>query len=281
MQERFNAGLAFGSGQLRRLSETEISEKVKRVLSVYDTKHLPKLLHESLQLADGGATSTASVSLPAIAQRTVIREALSDLKILDLVSVVIDGRASTTIDIPYELRKPGAIEKAGIVYEGNEIPRASIEQKMDYAYLLAMKLCFEVTNEVAFFSANSPMDWDAVSRNIESNAKVIRELIALRIANEMQRSADAFGATAGVVTDISSQLTGSKSLVKTTSFPIVRPKTVFMIDGTQVGDTQNPMTVILNDAEIAAFNGTGNQTAGIYYRVENYNLGLIRLVDQA
>ena len=281
LQERFNTGLAFGSGQLRRLSETAVSDKVKRILSIYDSKHLPRLLHESLQLADGGATSTASVSLPAITQRTVIREALSDLKLLDLVNVVVDPRASTTIDIPYELRKPGAIENSGIVYEGNAIPRASIEQRMDYAYLLAMKLCFEVTNEVAFFSASSPMDWDAVSRNIESTARIIRELIVLRLANEMQRSADAFGATVGVVTDISSQLTGSASLVKTSAFPIVRPKTVFMIDGTQVGDTQNPMMVILNDTEIAAFDGTGNQTAGTYYKVENYNIGLIRLVDQA
>lgn len=210
----------------------------------------------------------------------MIREALSDLNVLNVVQMLIDPHASTTIGIPYELRRPGTIANAGIVYERNGIPRASIEQRMDYAYLVPAKLCFQMSNEVAFFSKNSALDWDAVSRNIESNARIIRELIVLRIANEMQHMADAFGATVGVVTDISGQLTGSASLVKTTSFPIVRPKTVFDIHGIQVGDTQNPMTVILNDAAIAAWDGTGNQAAGTYYKVENYNLGLIRFVDQ-
>ena len=281
LQERFNAGLAFGGGLLRRLSEDALSEGARRILALYDSRNAPAIVHESIQLSDGGTTSTANISLPATVQRTVIREALSDLKLLDLVSVLVDPHASSTISIPYELRRPGAIANAGVVYEGNAIPRASIEQKLDLAYLLGAKLCFSVTNEVAFFSANSPLDWDAVSRNIESNARIVRELIVLRIANEMQRSADAFGATAGVVTDISGQLTGSASLVKTSSFPVVRQRAIRRIDGVQVGDTQNPMTVILNDAAISAFDGTGNQTAGTYYRVENYNLGLIRLVDQA
>ncbi|HPE71597.1 MAG TPA: hypothetical protein PK018_05385 [Candidatus Competibacter sp.] len=281
LQERFNAGLASGGGLLRRLSEDALSEGARRILALYDSRNAPAIVSESMQLSDGGTTSTANISLPATVQRTVIREALSDLKLLELVSVLIDPNASTMIGIPYELRRPGTIANSGVVYERNVIPRSGIEQKLDYAYLLAAKLCFGVTNEVAFFSANSPMDWDAVSRNIESNARIIRELIVLRIANEIQRMADVFAAISGVTTDISGQLTGSASLVKTNTFPIVRPKTIFRIDGVQVGDTQNPMTVILNDAAIAAWDGTGDQTTGTYYKVENYNLGLIRLVDQA
>ena len=281
LQETFNAGLTLGSGKLRLLSEDALSESARRILALYDARNAPAIVHESIKLSDGGETSTANIALPATVQRTVIREALSDLKLLTLVSVLIDPNASTTIGIPYELRRPGAIANSGIVYERNGIPRAGIEQKMDYAFLVPAKLCFQMSNEVAFFSKNSLMDWDVVSRNIESNSRIIRELIVLRIANEMQNVADAFGATVGVVTDISGQLTGSASLVKTTSFPIVRPKTIFDIRGIQVGDTENPMTVILNGAAIAAWDGTGNQTTGTYYKVENYNLGLIRLVDQA
>ena len=280
LQETFNAGLAFGGGRLRRLSESSLSDPARRILSLYDARNAPSIISEARQLADGGVTSTSNISLPATVQRTVIREALSDLKALDLVSVIVDDSSSTTIGIPYELRKSGAIQNAGIVYEGQSIPRASIEQKLDYAYLTASKLSFSVSNEVQFFSASSPLDWDSISRNIESNARLIRELIVRRIANEMQRAADSFNATAGVVTDIAAQLTGSASLVKTSSFPIVRPKTVFDIAGLQIGDTKNPITVILNAVEVPAWNGTGTQSAGTYYVVENYNVGLVRFVDE-
>lgn len=280
LQETFNAGLASGGGRLRRLSELSLSDPARRILSLYDARNAPSIISEARQLADGGVTSTSNISLPATVQRTVIREALSDLKALDLVSVIVDDSSSTTIGIPYELRTPGAIQNAGIVYEGQSIPRAGVEQKLDYAYLTASKLSFSVSNEVQFFSANSPLDWDSISRNIESNARLIRELIVRRIANEMQRAADSFSATVGVVTDIAAQLTGSVSLVKTSSFPIVRPKTVFDISGLQIGDTKNPITVVLNAVEVAPWNGTGTQSAGTYYVVENYNVGLVRFVDE-
>ncbi len=150
LQERFNAGLASGGGLLRRLSEDALSEGARRILALYDSRNAPAIVSESMQLSDGG-TSTANISLPATVQRTVIREALSDLKLLELVSVLIDPNASTMIGIPYELRRPGTIANSGVVYERNVIPRSGIEQKLDYAYLLAAKLCFGVTNEVAFF----------------------------------------------------------------------------------------------------------------------------------
>jgi hypothetical protein len=44
------------------------------------------------------------------------------------------------------------------------------------------------------FTRSSAINWDAYARNVESNARVMRELIAMRICNELQRSADAYGA---------------------------------------------------------------------------------------
>ena len=280
LQETLNFGLRTGAGRLRLLDEDALPASIKRVLSIFDARHAPEILEQSKTLSDGGPLTTSGMSVPAGFQRTVIREALSDLRILDLINTIIDPTSGATTTIPYEVRKPGSIVQDGIVYEGAGIPRASIEQKIDIAYLSAMKLSFAISSEMIFFSNNSLLDWNALSKNIESNSRLVKELLARRILNEMQRSADCFGAVGPVTDDIASQLTGTASIIKTAYFPIIRPKTVRDLQGVQIGDTEHPISLVVNGAVAPAWDGSGNQAAGIYWRVENYNLGFLRIVDK-
>lgn len=280
IDKALHESLPYGNGRLRLTEETKLKPGVRRILALFDQQHGAQLDAEARHLADGGATTIGSISVPAGFQRTVIREALSDLAILDLVQMLTDPNAQATTQIPYETRLSGTILNDGIVYEGAEIPRASIEQRMDTAYINGMKLSMKVSNEVLHFSGASLIDWDAYGRNVESNSRLMRELVCRRIANEMQRSADAYAATAVTGESLTTLLDGDASLIKTVNFPIVRPMQYRDLQGNAIGSVQNPIAISINGSAISPWNGSGAQSAGTYWTVENYNLGLIRLVDE-
>jgi len=179
------------------------------------------------------------------------------------------------------LRDMSAVVNDAITYEGQEIRGASISQQNDIAYVNAMKVSLSVSNEVAFFSRNNgAIDWDAYGRNVQSNARIIRELVARRISNEMQRSADSVGATAQSNT-LTAQVTGAASIFKTTTFPIVRPHQVRDLAKNNIGSATNPITVTLGGTALGEYDGTNTQANGTYYRVTSFNLGYIQLVNQA
>ncbi|HRY16460.1 MAG TPA: hypothetical protein P5330_11385, partial [Candidatus Competibacteraceae bacterium] len=273
--------MPYGNGILRLTEDAKLKPGVKRILAMFDQINGAALDAEARRLADGGPTTVSSMDVPAGFQRTVIREALSDLNILELVQMLTDPGAQATTQIPYEMRKTGVIPNNGIVYEGQPIPRASIEQRMTMAYVNAMKLAMKVSNEVMHFSRAAMIDWDAYGRNAESNARVVREMVCMRIANELQRSADAFEATAITGESLISQMDGSTSLIKTTYYPIVRPMQYSDLEGNTIGSVENPIAISVNGTAYSEYDGTGTQSAGTYWKVENYNLGLIRLVDEA
>lgn len=285
LQEIINAKLrdstAYGNGRLRLLDEKDLKPAVKKILAEFDQINGPALAAEARRLADGGATTVSNINVPASFQRTTIREALADLGVLDVVQVLTDPTAQATTQIPYELRKSGTIVNNGIVYEGQGIPRASVEQKMDTAYINKMALSMRISNEVAHFSSASLIDWDAYGRNVDSNAQLMRELTARRIANELQRSADAYGATTRTAESVTAQLNGSNSLLKTTYWPIVRPKQDYTLQGSAIGSAVNPIVVTINSVARSEYDGSGTQAAGIYWILENANLGFIRLVTEA
>lgn len=268
---------AYANGQLR-LSE-KVSAFVDQVLNQFDRIHAREIHDEARMLAEG--TGMANVSLPVGFQREVIREALSDLNILQLVNAITDFTAQTTTLIPYETRDVSGVLNDGVVFEGQEINYAGISQAMDTAYITPMKVAYMISNEVANFTRTSGLNWDAMSRNIETCARVMRELVQRRLANELQRSADAYGAVAVTGENVASQLTGANSIIKTGHFPIVRPKQVYDMTGNAIGAAENPLAVVVNGATIAAYDGSGDQSSGTYYRVTNFNMGYIQLVDQS
>lgn len=276
IDQNLRGSLAFANHTIRVPEKP--SAFVGRVLAEFDRANARKLHDEARALS--GNTNIGHTDLPLGFQRTVIREALHDLNILNIVQTLTDPTATMTTQIPYEKRDTSEIVNDGIVYEGQGIPRAGVRQHMDLAYVLAMKLSLKLSNEVMHFTRASEIDWDAYARNVESNARVMRELVSRRIANEVQRSADAYLAATVTAENIGAQLDGVKTLIKTAQFPIVRPHQVRDLQGNAVGSPTHPITLVVNSATIQPYNGTGTQAAGTYYRVVNYNLGYIQLVDE-
>lgn len=285
LQEEINKALRGTShhavGELRLPEREKLNGFVARVLAEFDRLNAPRLHAEAKsfkQLAD--TTGMANTNLPLGFQRTVIQEALSDLRVLTLIQTLTDPSATATTQIPYEQRDVSAVLNDGIVYEGGPIHRAGISQEMDLAYIVPMKLAFLISNEVMHFTRASAINWDAYARNVASNARFMRELIVRRICNELQRSADAYGAVAVADEAFDTQLDGATSRIKTSAYPIVRPYQVRDLKGTAVGNPENPITLTLNGTVISPYDGSGEQAAGTYYRVSNYNLGYIDLVDE-
>ncbi|MBF0453640.1 MAG: hypothetical protein HQL72_02345 [Magnetococcales bacterium] len=282
LQEGINDALklsaVFSGGGLRLAKD--IDPFVAKVLSEYDRINAPRLELEQKMLA-GGETGIGDTNLPAGFTRTVIREALHDLRVLELVQTLTDFTATQTTNIPYEQRNLPASVGDGIVFEGQAIQQAGVSQEMDFAYILPMKLALLISNEVIHFSRSSAIDWDAYARNVASNARIIRELIVRRICNELQRVSDQFGAMDISDEDISGQLNGTTvSIVKSAQYPIVRSHQVRNLKGQAVGSEENPLVVQLNSVALSLYNPAITQGAGTYYRITNYNLGYIQYVDE-
>lgn len=282
LQEKILGGLRntshHASGRLQ-LAE-KISPFAEKVLAEFDRLNAPRIYQEHKMLA-GGTTGISDTDLPVGFQRTVIREALSDVRILELVQTLTDFGATATTQIPYETRDASAVMNDGIVYEGQPIHRASVTQAMDLAYILPMKLAFLITNEVMHFSRASAINWDAYARNVESNARIMRELVVRRICNELQRAADSYGAVVVSNEGVDGQLDGATvSIVKAANFPIVRPHQQRDLQGNNVGALEHQIIVRLNGVAIPAYDGSGTQSPGTYYRVTNYNLGYIQFVSE-
>jgi hypothetical protein len=252
---------------------------VRMVLAEFDRVNAPQLARE-YRILSGAETSSMNTALPASYQREVIREALADLNILELVRVAIDPAATATTSIPYEERAYNAetMQSGGVVYEGQAIPFAGVGVKQDYAYITAMKLAVKVTNEVIHFSQSSGINWDAWAESIASNARVIKELISLRITNEMQRAADSYHAQNVVGEAFTATSTGK---IKTVLFPIVRPYSPRDLQGNMVGNAENPIVITSNGKILPYYTGESTLADGTYWTFANINLGYIQLVNQA
>ena len=267
---------AFSNGSIR-LSET-VDPFVDRVLSLFDAQYNDKLNREYKVLSGEGNIS--DTELPYAFRREVIREALHDMQILQLVQTNTDPSAQAVTQIPYEERKPFTSVNNGIVYERGAIPKAGVTQKMDMAYINAMKIAFNVSDEMMHFTRVSGVNWDTWGRHVATCSRILREIVVRRLANEMLRMSDSFNAGSVTNESIATQLDGANTRVKTASFPIVRPHSIYDLQGNQIGNTANPITVMFGATPIEPFDGSGNQSAGTYWVIENVNLGYIQFVDE-
>ncbi|NDP59570.1 MAG: hypothetical protein GZ090_09455 [Oxalobacteraceae bacterium] len=260
-----------------RLSAKD-STFINRVLGEFDRLHAGQISNE-VKMLSGGVVNISDTNLPVGFRREVIREALSDLRVLELVQAMTDFSATVTTQIPYEVRDMSAVMNDGIVFEGQPIHRGGIGQFMDTAYILPMKLAMLISNEAIHFTQAAAINWDAMARNVESNARIMRELICRRIINELQRASDTFGAVAVAAESFNAQL-GAVSQIKTAAFPIVRAFQQRDLQGNTVGAAVNPITIVLNTVACLPYDGSNTQAAGTYYRVNSYNLGYVQFVNQ-
>lgn len=288
--------------QITKLAENQITHGNQKIVSIQlsglgfgsvtgSLTQTPDQQRESLQLqaqihserlalmGQSSANIVSDSELPVSVQREVIREALSDLNVLQLVQTLTDFSASATTQIPYENRDVSALMGDGIVFERGSIPKVKNSQRMDLAYVLPMKVAFEVSNELMHFSKSSVINWDAWGRNVATASRIIKELVARRIVNTMQRVADSY--LAGEITgeNIAAQLQDSANF-KTAQFPVVAPHQQYDLQGNTIGAAENPITLTINGTEIQPYDGSGKQAAGTYYIVTSYNLGKFLLVDE-
>ncbi len=281
IHKRLAGTSAHQNGGLKLMPVGKEKAAVARILALFDQVTGAARMEDEIKYLAGGVTAIADAALPSSFQRTVIREALSDLQLLDLVNVIVDSSAQQTINIPYELRDTSGVVNDGVVFEGQGINGMSMSQRMDIAYLSAIKIALKISNEVAFFSKNNALiDWDAYGRNVAMAARVVREIICRRIANEIQRVSDAYGAISIANEDYHAQLDGVKTTVKSVQYPIVRQQQIKDMAGNNIGNASNPITVKLNGAVVQPYDGTNTQGAGTYYKVLDYNLGYVQFVNQ-
>src|SRR3546814_1585404 len=102
-------------------------------------------------------------------------------------------------------------------------------------------------------------DW---SSDVCPSDLLMKDIMAVAIMNELQRSADAFGALDVTAEVITAQVDGTETVFKTAQFPIVRPKQVKDLQGTNLGTAENATALVYNGGAIPMWAGTGKQSAG-------------------
>jgi hypothetical protein len=250
---------------------------VEKVLAEFDANHAAVLRREYKMLG-GGDGLVSDVSVPAVFERTVIREALYPLVSLQFVNV---GTLEFAVaaQIPYSYRDTaGAGRDSTRKYEGQAIARAGIKQALDTAYPMPQKLAFEVSDELRYLTGGGRIDFDSVAENVRNAARIIGEDTERLIMNEIVNAGDEFAVAAGSDT-LTSDVNGTKKIFVTANFPVVKPRMVYDLQGNQVGSTENPIVVTLNGVVRSEYDGTGTQGAGTYY-IMDYNLGEFRFVSE-
>lgn len=271
-QAAFNGTLVFAE-------EAKQSPFIKTMLAEFDREHAMQL-HEEAKMLAGGPVTTTDMNIPASVQRAVIEQVYQRLDILSLVNASVDPTTGATHSVPYETRDISAVRNGGIVYEGQPIHRAGIAQALDFAYIEPRKLAMDMTNEAAFFSRNSNViNFDAWARNIVSNAQVMRELVSAAIANRMIRDADSYSVV-DVAVAATTAYSGATNGYKVANFPVVRPYQARDLKGNAVGSAEQPIVIKDGSTVLVEFDGSGTQSAGKYFRVLSYNLGLFQICDE-
>lgn len=286
LQETIDKRLGLeGMPDSRRFSGTggQLPESNKkaadRILARFDNENMPRLMSEARALSAGSGI-VSDVSVPAVYERTVIREALYRMKALDLVDAN-EQPFGPSVSIPYSYRDTTAAGRNDTrVYEGQEVPRAGVIQTAETAYPIPQKLSFSVSDEMRHLTSAKHLNWSAVSENALNASRVIGEDTDRLIFNELIHSSDEYGAVAVTTEDLEPQADGSDTIFVLAHFPVVRPRAVYDLQGNQVGSTTNAITVSYDSTALEEYDGTGTQSAGNYY-VLDYNLGEIYLVDEA
>lgn len=249
----------------------------EKVLAAFDAERGQQLHREHKMLA-GGDGVVSDVSVPAIFERTVIREALYNMIGLQFVDVGTLPFSASAL-IPYSYRDTAA---AGInstrVYEGGSVPRSGVKQTSETAYPTPQKIAFEVSDELRYLTSNGQLDWDATSENARNATRIIGEDSERMIFNEILNASDQFGAAA-VANEAVATGNGVLNTFKLVRFPVVRPKAIYDLQGNMVGNITYPVAITVAGAAKTEFNGTGTQAAGLYWTMD-YNLGEIHFVSE-
>lgn len=256
-------------------------EFAEKALAQFDAENGHRLHAEHKMLA-GGTGSISDVAVPAVAERTVLREALYNLTSLGFMDVGTAPLANV-ITVPFSYRDTAA---AGVNalrrYEGQGIRRAGVIQTSEEARPIPQKLAYLVSSELRLLMSASPIDYDPVAENIRNIIRIVGEDTEAINFNELVFSADESGAVAFNDT-LTAQCNGANAVFVTSVFPVVRPRQAYDLKGDPVGAVVNPLVMTYDGTvrtEYALPADGSALPAGIYY-VMDWNLGEFRLVNQA
>lgn len=254
---------------------------VVKALAHFDAQNGPRLVQEHKMLA-AGTGNIADVKVPVIAERTVLREALYNLQSLSLVQANTAPFANV-ITLPYSYRDTTAAGMSALRrYEGQGIRNAGVIQTQEEARPLPQKLAMRITAEMQLLMSNSVIDYDPVAENVRNIIRIVGEDTEAINMNEMVISSDEAG-VATITDTLTSDVNGTKAVFVTTKFPVVKPRKVYDLQGAQVGNTANPITVTLNSVARNEFTVNADGTAlsaGTYWTMD-YNLGELRFVNES
>lgn len=278
---REQLALSDSAHELRLPEEKSLTPFARKILAAFDRQYGAQMEAEFKRLSGDGSVVITDGQFPVVAQREVIVELLADLKFLDLVATKVDTTSQSTMQIPYEVRNVANVGPGAVVYEGQPINYAGVSQLMDQAFCVPRKIAAKMSNEMIHFSRNALINWDAWARSIASNSRLMRDIIAAALANEMLRASDSFAAVPVANEALTAQVNGVRNTFKTANFPVVRPFTPRNLQGVAVGTPQNPITVTLGGTPLLPYDYSGTQAAGNYWLLSDPNLGLFRIVNQA
>lgn len=287
LQEQIDKRLGYD-----RMSDAERYEKTggkllaknkdfaERALAQYDSIHGARLDAEHKALASGTGL-VSDVAVPAVAERTVLREALYNLVSMNFMNV---GTApfAQVMTIPYSYRDTAA---AGVNalrrYEGQGIRNSGVIQTQEETRPIPQKLGFRVSEELRMLMSASIIDFDPVTENIRNIVRIVGEDTEALNCNELVHSADEYGVMA-LNDTLTAQVNGTNRVFVTSQFPIVKPRKVYDLQGNQVGATLNPLTVSLGGTARAEYvlPADGSALAAGIYWIMDWNLGELRFVDQ-
>jgi hypothetical protein len=285
LQEQVDRRLGItGASEARRFERTggkllaHNKEFAERCLAQFDAEQGERLALEHKALA-GGTGIITDAKVPAIFERTVLRESLFSLQGLALVDTGTVPFANV-VTVPFSYRDTTA---AGIgstrVYELQGIPRAGYIQDAEEARPTPQKLSFRITNELRYLLAASPIDYDPLAENLRNITRIVGEDTDRLIHNEILNATDESGAV--TITDtLTAQVNGTNRIFVSTQFPVVRPRRQFDLKGVQQGSTLNPVTVTLNSVVRSEYVSGVTLAAGLYY-IADWNLGELRFVNEA
>ena len=252
----------------------------EKALAQFDAQRGAQLDAEHKTLA-AGAGSVSDTKVPAIVERTVLREVLYNLTSLGLMDL---GTApfAEVITIPYSYRDLTAAGAGGLRrYEQQAIRRAGVIQTSEEARPIPQKMAFRISAEMRALMSGSVIDWDPLAENVRNITRIVAEDVEAINFNEIVNAADEYAVAAGSDT-LTATVNGTNKIFVTSQFPVVKPRKVYDLKGVQVGSTVNPIVVTLNSVVrneyVLPADGSA-LAAGTYY-VMDYNLGEIRFVTE-
>lgn len=258
--------------------QAENKTLAEKVLAAFDAERGHQL-HAEHKLLAAGDGKVSDVAVPATFERTVIREYIYNLVGLQFVDSGTAAFSPSTM-IPYSYRDTTAAGRSDVrIYEGQSIKRAGVKQASDTAYPIPQKIAFEVSDELRYLTANGQfINWDVVAENALNAIRIIGEDTEKLIFDEQANAADQYASTA-VINEAVATANGTKTIFPLASFPVLRPKKIYDLQGNQVGNTLYGIGVTVAGSAVTEWDGTGTQTAGTYWWID-YNLGELHFVDK-